>query len=210
MSRNMSRNMSQNLKQPPRRVAAALGVALLLAACSSDGERGSGSGYVAGDGTVNVLPAKDRPEPVSLKGTTLDGQELDVTSLRGKPVVVNVWASWCPPCREEAKDLQAAHTQLEGAGKAAFVGINYRDDPDGARAFIRSKGITYPSLVDDGDGSLLLALRGAVSPSSLPTTLVLDGQGRIAARVSGAVTTDTVVGLVDDVIKGESKAQATK
>jgi thiol-disulfide isomerase/thioredoxin len=183
--------------------AAVLLPALALAGCGGDGQRGSGSGYVAGDGTVNVLPAKDRPQPVALKGTTLDGTALDLASLRGKPVVVNVWASWCPPCREEAKDLQAAHEQLQASGKAAFVGINFRDNLDGARAFTRSKGVTYPSLVDDGDGSLLLALRGAVSPSSLPATLVLDARGRIAARVNGPVTTSTVLGLVDDVLKDD-------
>jgi thiol-disulfide isomerase/thioredoxin len=189
-----------------RAAVAALAVALALAGCSGDGQRGSGSGYVAGDGTVNVLPARDRPQPVALAGATLDGNRLDLATLRGKPVVLNVWASWCPPCREEAKGLQAAHEQLEASGRAAFVGINFRDDLDGARAFNRSKGITYPSLVDDGDGSLLLALRGAVSPSSLPATLVLDGQGRIAARVNGAVTTSTVLGLVDEVLKDDRKS----
>jgi thiol-disulfide isomerase/thioredoxin len=187
------------------RCAAAVAVlALALAGCSAEGRRGSGTGYVAGDGSVVVLPVEDRPQPAALAGTTLDGTKLDLATLRGKPVVLNVWASWCPPCREEAKDLQAANEQLRASGKAAFVGINFRDNLDGARAFTRSKGITYPSLVDDGDGSLMLALRGAVSPSALPTTLVLDGQGRIAARFNGAVTTSTVLGMVDDVLKDDS------
>jgi thiol-disulfide isomerase/thioredoxin len=172
----------------------------LLTGCSGgsgSGSGGTGSGYVAGDGTVTVVKAKDRRQPVTLSGKTVDGTPLDVTSYRGHPVVVNVWGSWCGPCRKEAPALQAAHVQLTGSG-VVFLGIDTRDDdPAQAKAFESAFRITYPSIVDEG-GTVLLGLRGVVAPSAVPTTLVIDEQGRVAARVSGPVDTTTLVGLVHD------------
>jgi thiol-disulfide isomerase/thioredoxin len=113
--------------------------------------------------------------------------------LRGKPVVLNIWGSWCSPCRTEAPALEAAATQL--AGKASFVGIDTRDGVGQGQAFQRDHHITYPSVLDPG--TLLLALRGAVSAQSPPVTLVLDQQGRIAGRFVGPVTTLTLVEMVN-------------
>jgi thiol-disulfide isomerase/thioredoxin len=167
----------------------------------SGGSAASGVSFVSGDGTITVLAAADRPRPVDLSGTTLDGEPLDVAAYRGTVVVVNVWGSWCSPCRAEAPDLQAAYQQLRGRG-VAFVGIDTRDDDRAqAKAFQRQFGVTYPSIVDDG-GAVLLALRGAASPKAVPTTLVLDTAGRVAARVSGRVGRATLVGLVEDVRSG--------
>lgn len=189
---------------PVRRTAVSLvavGVAAVLAGCSGSGSGGNGSGsgtsFVAGDGTVTIVPAKDRRQPVNLSGKTLDGSLIDIASFRGHPVVVNVWGSWCGPCRKEAPALQAAYTQLKGSG-VEFLGIDTRDDdPAQAKAFEEAFGITYPSIVDSG-GAVLLNLRGVVAPSAVPTTLVFDEQGRVAARVSGPVDTKTLVGLVHD------------
>lgn len=178
--------------------ATAAVAALVLSGCSS-GSSGAGSGksFVAGDGAVTQLAVQDRGLPVELSGHTLTGDQLDVASLRGKPVVVNVWASWCSPCRDEAPDLQAAYLELKPQG-VAFIGIDSRDDDlAAAKAFQESFGITYPSLVDEG-GALLLALRGVVAPKSVPTTLVLDAQGRVAARVNGKINKTTLLGLVHD------------
>jgi thiol-disulfide isomerase/thioredoxin len=178
-------------------VAGAVALALSTAACAGTGGDTPDTRYVAGDSAVTVVPADKRGEPVELAGSTLAGYSLDVATLRGKPVVLNVWASDCAPCRKEAPQLQAAYDTL--GGEVAFVGINTREpDPAQARAFERRFGITYPSLVDDG-GELLLNLRGAVSPSAIPTTLVLDESGRVGARVNGPTTTATLVGLVEDV-----------
>jgi thiol-disulfide isomerase/thioredoxin len=193
-------------------VAAAVAV-LVLAGCSGSGSggaagsagsaggaasAGSGTAYVSGDGAVTRVPPGRRGAPVSLVGSTLEGIRLDVATLRGKPLVLNIWGSWCPPCRKEAADLQSAYQQLQT--RASFVGINTKDSTAAALAFQRRFAIGYPSVVDTG--GLLLQLRGAIGPVSYPTTLVLDGQGRIAARVSGPVTTGTVTGLVADVAAG--------
>jgi thiol-disulfide isomerase/thioredoxin len=172
-----------------------------VAGCGGPAAGTAGSSYVEGDGTVTLVGASDRDAPIDLAGTTLDGTPLSLTSLRGHPVVLNVWGSWCTSCRVEARDLQSASERLAPGG-VAFVGINFRD-PDVAQAlaYERTMGVTYPSLRDQG-GELLLALRGAVPPTSIPTTLVLDAEGRVAARVVGPVTASTLVGIVQDVTSG--------
>jgi thiol-disulfide isomerase/thioredoxin len=192
-----------------RRALGALlvGVALLASACSSDpnsvaaqAKAGDRKGYVSGDGTIERLPADKRAEPVELSGATIDGRQWSSTESRGKVVVVNVWGSWCPPCVKEAPDLQKAWEKYEDGGKVAFVGIDFREPPASGLAFVRSRKITYPSLSDES-GAALLALQGKAN--AVPTTLVLDTTGRIAARVSGPVTEATVTALVDDVLAGK-------
>lgn len=174
-------------------VVAGLAAVLVIGGSSSSG---GGSKQVAVDGgTKVVVPAGERREPVELSGTTLKGERLDLATLRGKPVVLNIWGSWCPPCRKEAPDLRDAATELEG--KAEFVGIAVRDEAGQALAYERKYKVNYPSLLDTGD--LLLSLRGAVSAQSPPVTLVLDEQGRVAARFVGPVTRRTVVAMVSDV-----------
>lgn len=180
------------------------GVATTVAVAGCSGGSGaSGAGgdtrFVSrADSAVTILPADRRGQPVALSGTTLTGQRLDVAAMRGRPVVLNVWGSWCAPCRKEAPQLEAASLRLKKEG-VPIVGINIRDyDKAPALAFDKTFGITYPSLYDP-QGSLLLSLRGAVPASAIPTTLVLDAEGRIAARVTGATTTTTLVDLVHDV-----------
>ena len=173
--------------------AGALLVALAVAGCSGGG--GAGQSSAQGGGVRTLVPVEQRKEPIDLVGTTLAGDRLDLATLRGKPVVLNVWGSWCPPCRKEAPDLQAASVELKD--RAAFVGIDTRDKDAQARAYERRFKITYPSLVDRGD--LLLSLRGAVTSQSPPVTLVLDEKGRVAARFVGPVTRRTLVGMVSDV-----------
>lgn len=180
----------------PARAAAVTATALLTAVTALAGCGTASSGDDAG--TVTVVPEADREKAVAVTGTTLDGDTYDVAQDRGSVVVVNVWGSWCGPCRKEAADLQAAYTDLKDDG-VVFVGINTRDDDTAAATAYEEKyGITYPSVVDEG-GTVLLGLRGAVSPSAVPSTLVLDTQGRVAARVTGVVDRTTVVGLVQDV-----------
>lgn len=171
--------------------------ALALTGC---GTAATDSGYVAGDGSVTLIPPDRRPKAPVLSGTTIDGAPLSLAELASTAYVLNVWGSWCAPCRKEAPDLQAAATELEPV--ARFVGINTRDpDPAQARAFHRAFGVTYPSLYDPA-GALVLQLSGQVPPNGIPSTLVVDVQGRIAARIVGATTRLTLVTVVTDIANG--------
>jgi thiol-disulfide isomerase/thioredoxin len=184
---------------------AVVAIGAALAGCSSPSTGTPGASYISGDGSLLLLPPGKRAAPVQFAGTTLEGDRFDLAGQRGKVVVVNVWGSWCPPCRKEARDLQAAWQQLQGKG-VQFVGIDTgsEEQPAQALAYQKTFGITYPSVADDG-GSVLLPLRGAVSPKAIPSTLVIDPQSRVAARISGATTTATLVGLVEDVIAGRTR-----
>lgn len=174
---------------------------------AGNGNSANTAGFVGGDGTVAVVaPDKRKSAPV-LTGTTLTGKKLTVggTADAHRVVVLNVWGSWCAPCRKEADDLQQAYERLRkkpppGVAGVDFVGINTRDeDPSPARAFVRSHHVTYPSLYDP-DGKLLLGFAGTLPPTAIPSTLIIDPQGRVAARVIGATTTTTLVELVDQVV----------
>ena len=194
----------------PRAGAAALAIAglvlgggLLTGCTGDDGQSVAGQGYIAGQGTVREMAAGERDDPVELSGRTLDGARFDVADHRGEVVVVNVWGSWCPPCIAEAPALQQVWEQTEADG-VQFVGIDFRDNVDSARAHERRFGITYPSI-DDPAGETLLQLRGTLNPRAVPSTLVLDRQGRVAARVLGQVRASTLRALVSDAL-GERPA----
>lgn len=179
----------------PVRLVAALACLLLLAGCS--GMDGTGDkGYITGAGVpVEVAPA-DRGDPVDLTGDDLAGDPVDIAALRGKPVVVNVWASWCPPCIAEQPDLNEAEAQL--GDDVAFVGVNIRDaSRDDAAAFVRDLEVDYPSIYS-ADGGALFAFAGTLGPRSIPSTVVLDAEGRIAASVQGRIpSVRTLVALVE-------------
>jgi len=159
---------------------------------------GDGKGFVSGDGTIERVALDRRSTPLTLSGTTLQGTPWGIADARGKVLVLNVWGQWCGPCVAEMPHLQQVWSQMSAASKPVqFMGVNSRDGVETAQAFLRANKITYPSLEDDG-GRTLLALRGMANTT--PTTLVLDRRGRIAARVSGPVTADTLSGLVNDVL----------
>ncbi|ADB35330.1 Redoxin domain protein [Kribbella flavida DSM 17836] len=185
-----------------RRTAGALaGLVLLLTAACSSGEdtnqnRSGQTGFVSGNGRVSTFGADQRKPAPDFGGETLDGKTWQYADHKGKVVVLNVWGSWCPPCRKEAPALIAAHKQL--GADVQFIGLNTRDlDKAPARKFVQEFGVTFPSLYDPS-GKQLLGFRGQISPSSIPSTLVIDKQGRVAARVIGEVTTQTLVGMVAD------------
>nr|NLI49697.1 TlpA family protein disulfide reductase [Propionibacterium sp.] len=181
-------------------VRVALAAAVTVAAASGcTGPAGTGGGYVGGDGTLTRVAPAQRPPAPRLTGTTLEGRPFDSADLAGRVVVYNVWGSWCAPCRKEAPALAAAARAT--ADKATFVGINTRDSGVAqAQALVREAGVGYESLYDP-DGRLLL-LFPALPPSAIPTTIVVDADGRIAARILGETTEATLVGLVDDVAAG--------
>lgn len=168
---------------------------LVLTGCSSLSGTGD-KGYITGEGVPTEVKAVDRGSPVELTGTDLDGQDVDLADLRGKPVVVNVWWSQCPPCRVEQPDLNEAAAEL--GDRATFIGLNIRDSSaDAARSYVRGFEVPYSSIYS-ADGSALLAFAGTLNPRSIPSTVVLDAKGRIAATVQGRVpTTTTLVALVE-------------
>ncbi|RJS46119.1 TlpA disulfide reductase family protein [Nocardioides cavernaquae] len=175
----------------------ALTALLTLTGCSGFADTG-GKGYVSGNGQVTEIAAADRAEPVEISGTTLDGDELDLADFRGAVVVVNLWGSWCAECRVEAPDLVAVDAAYDDKA-VQFVGINVREPSrDNALAYERTFDITYPSFDDQG-GATLLALRGTVPPNAIPSTLVLDTEGRIAARILGELPSQVTL---KDLIEG--------
>lgn len=160
---------------------------------------GSQKGYIAGDGTIEQLAPEDRTITIELEGKTLEGEPWSSSDARGEVVVVNVWGSWCGPCVAEAPDLRAAHEHFSEAGApVSWIGVNDRDSAAAALAFEERYEIPYPSLVDDG-GATLLQLQGMAN--ARPSTLVLDREGRLAARVAGQVDESTLRGLVEDVLE---------
>jgi thiol-disulfide isomerase/thioredoxin len=185
-------------------------VALLLAAatltgCSDQAAGGSAqAGFVSGKGVITVLPPAEREQPGEVAGETLEGEPISLQDFAGDPVVVNVWGSWCAPCRAEAPELAQAAEQLADEG-VQFLGINSRDlDKAAALAFQRRFEVPYPSIYDQ-KGSTLLAFRGTLSPNAIPSTVVIDARGRVAASIIGEVTSaSTLVGIVEDVMAGRT------
>jgi thiol-disulfide isomerase/thioredoxin len=179
---------------PPWLLLAAATVA--LAGCAGQAAQGA-QGSLAG-GTqfagATFWPPGDREAAPDVSGTTLRGSRLDLASLRGAVVVLNFWASWCAPCRGEAPGLAAVSGECRAAG-VRFAGVDERDDRFAALAFERDFGIGYPSLSDPA-GQVPLAFRGAIQPEAIPTTLVIDRQGRTAARVIGATTYSGLKALI--------------
>ena len=148
-------------------------------------------------GLTRWQPGRREKAPV-LRGRTLDAGRLSTAAYRGQVVVVNAWGSWCALCRDEAPDLGRAARETRHLG-VRFLGIDTRDNGAAANAFVRQFRLPYPSLVDD-DGRLLLALRDTVPAQAIPSTMLLDRQGRIAARIVGRVPYSTLRGLIDDLV----------
>ncbi len=184
-----------------RRVAAlAVVAALLLAGCTSrDGIAGqNGGGYLSGDGSVLLIPADERVDVPAWGGDTVDGDRVDSAAIDGV-AVLNFWYAGCPPCRVEAPDLEEVH--LEYADRLVFLGINTRDSLETAATFERENGVSYDSILDVTTKDVLLAFAGDVPPSAVPTTLVLDAEGRVAARISGMLpSAGTLADILDDVL----------
>lgn len=180
-----------------RRIAAALALplaaALALAGCSDSGssladewEKGTADqGYVSGDGTSLSIPAADRTDPVVYAGETETGETFGSEDTLGSVTVVNFWYAGCAPCRAEAPDLVQAAEEFAEYG-VQFVGVNTRDEVAQAAQFSEEFGVEYPSIMDNAGGrAVQRAFAGQVPLNAVPTTLVLDSEGRVAHRVLG-------------------------
>ena len=174
---------------------------LLLAGC---GGSLSGTGdldYVPGQGGTLQVPVDQRGEPVSLRGETLEGDPVDLADSRGQVTVVNVWWSGCGPCRTEMPMLVEVSEEQDDV---AFLGINTRNPDRGtALAFQREFGVTFPSIYD-ATGAPLLAFGGRFAPQGMPSTVVLDEQGRVAALITGPVPSKLTLEQVIEDAAGSS------
>lgn len=179
---------------------------LALAGCSAANDQlsqqfknGDNKNYIQGDGTVSEWAKSSRKAAVDWKGVTESGDVLSSSSLTGVVTVLNFWYAGCAPCRAEAPDLIALSKEFTPQG-VQFVGVNVRDTASTALAFDRNFGMTYPSVIDNNTGSVVLAFTGVVSPQAVPTTLVIDKQGRVASRILGRIEKGTLKALIETVV----------
>ena len=190
------------------RLVTSLVVAALLVvttACSS--LQGTGDkGFITRDGVVATVAVDERGDAISYAGEDLDGGALTIEDYRGKPVVVSVWGSWCAPCRQEAPWVAGAAEEL--GDSVQFVGINLRDGSTAqGLAFERSYGFEFPSLYEP-DGEAMLAFPGVLGLRSIPSFVVLDREGRVAASIVGQLPSEqTLVDLAQGVVD-EAGAQS--
>lgn len=176
--------------------------ALALSACGSGGTSG-GSGdthFITGsDGIATVEKGERKPVP-DLSGKTIDGKQLDLASYKGKVVVLNVWGSWCAPCRAEAPNLVKVAKDTAGKG-VQFVGINTRDtSTQPAVEFEKSYGVPYPSLYDPAGKLMLRFKKGTLNPQTIPTTIIVDRDGKIAARAIQGLSEEKLRKMLDPVV----------
>jgi len=170
-----------------------------MSACSGGSEADGDLGYIEGEGVVDQVDVADRVEMPQFDGGTLDGDVLDTRDHAGKVLVVNVWGSWCPPRREEAPGLRRVWEETRDKG-VQFIGIDIRDNDAAARAFERKYKITYPSIRTADSAQAMLAFSSILPRNAIPSTLVVDRDGRVAARVVGRTTYLTLRELVDGVL----------
>ncbi|MGW6743374.1 TlpA family protein disulfide reductase [Streptomyces sp. NPDC055025] len=196
------------LRRSDRRLRAitpvvAVAAALTLSACGGGGKSGGGgdTNFVTNTGGISTVAVAERRPVNKIAGETLDGAKLDVADLKGKIVVLNVWGSWCPPCRQEAKHFAKVARETESQG-VAFVGINTRDPNKGpALAFEKDYGVPYPSLYDPMGKLIVNGFpKGSLNPQSIPSTIVLDRDGRIAARSLMALNEEKLRKMIDPLI----------
>ncbi|MGD0698860.1 MAG: TlpA disulfide reductase family protein [Trebonia sp.] len=173
--------------------AAAVFVLLVAAVAVTVLTQGNGQ---ASDGNMVAYPAGQRPAAPQFTATSLTGTQINFASYRGKVVVLNVWGSWCAPCRSEGQTLKYLDEQY-GADGVAFLGDDIEDTPTSALAFLRNEGITYPS-VNDSNEAVEQRLSLAVPIAATPTTLVIDKTGHIAGLIDGAVTYPQITTLLQD------------
>lgn len=184
------------------RAAASALVALVLtaglAACTADPlaeqyRAGDNKGFIAAAGQQVVeIPQAERTAPVVFTGVSDTGETLTSDDYRGRVLVVNFWYASCGPCILEAPELEASYQDVADL-EADFLGINTSDQAPTARSFAVDNGVSYPSLIATGDPELKLAFAAVTPINATPVTLVLDRDGRVAARIIGALTTSSIL-----------------
>ncbi|GDX15938.1 hypothetical protein LBMAG04_04480 [Actinomycetes bacterium] len=166
-------------------------MAFALSSCGGGGSSIAEESFVSGNGSVSYIKPSDRIAAPALSGMTLSGK--NYTFNVGQVAVVNVWASWCAPCRAEAPTLAALSEKYTDV---AFMGILTRDNPVNAEAFARRFALPYPTLIDD---SVLIGFRKSLPANAIPSTVLIDKRGDVAARISGEVTFASLSELIEKV-----------
>lgn len=183
--------------------AVALAGVFVLTACGSSDKPTSGgedSQYLAGTGEITRVPKTDRQAAPDISGETVDGDQLELSDHRGEVVVLNVWGSWCPPCRSEAPGFAKVSKEMEKDG-VQFIGINTKDlDVANAKAFDRTYGIEYPSFYDPSGKQVLRFPKGSLNPQTIPSTLVLDRDGKIAVRALKELSEEALREVIEPVV----------
>jgi peroxiredoxin len=182
---------------------------LILTGCSSDPladqyREGSNKNYIAGDGSVTEITLENRGEPITFSGTTENGDTVSSSDYLGHVLVVNFWYAGCAPCRAEAPDLESVYQETSPQG-TNFLGVNVRDQAATVTTFDERFGITYPSIIDQ-DGQAQLAFASQVPPNAVPTTLILDAKGRVAARILGQLRDPSILSTLINDVSAESSA----
>lgn len=185
----------------PASVATGIAALAIVTGCST-GDTTSFSGeeatqQAADREKVKAISPSERTAVPDVSGTTLNGERLSLDDYRGDVVVLNFWASWCAPCRDEIPALQKLRQQVTDQG-VRLVGVNTKDSKPNAEAFVRNFDMSYPSLYDQ-PGEVALAFRGTVPPSALPSTIVIDRQGRVAGRILGEASYTQLESMVQRV-----------
>lgn len=188
-------------------LAVAVALTFGLSACSSNDKLaqqykdGDNKNYIAGDGSVTEYARKDRPVGNAWESTTATGEKLSSSSLLGHVLILNFWYAGCAPCRVETPDLQKLADKYAGKG-VKVVGVDVRDSADTALAFMRNRGIKYPTVMDSSSGDVAFAYTGIVNPAAVPTTLVIDASGKISARILGRFVPSILDTLVQTALGG--------
>lgn len=198
----MKQNVLRQISRATAAVAVASTLSLGLGACAANDpladqfKAGDNKNYIAGDGSVTEYPEANRGESVAWSGPTDGGGILSSDQLTGVPIVMNFWYAGCAPCRAEAPDLVAISKEFP---KVQFVGVNVRDSAATSAAFNRNFKISWPSIIDSQFGTVALAFTGIVTPAAVPSTLVIDKQGRVSARVLGRIDKSILTTLIKTV-----------
>jgi thiol-disulfide isomerase/thioredoxin len=191
-----------------RKFLAALAISALVlttSACANDSladqfRSGDNKNYIAGDGTVTEFALGSRPQAADWSGVTESGEALSSTQLEGVITVMNFWYAGCAPCRIEMPELIELQTEFLSEG-VQFIGVNVRDSAETSLAFARRIGMNFPSVMDAKTGSVVLGFTGVVTPQAVPTTLVIDAEGNVSARVLGRIDKGILTTLVKTVIE---------
>jgi peroxiredoxin len=182
-----------------RTIFTAAAVLVGIAGCASSGNTGTNDdngGFQYSNHDMSFAKPGHRQAALAVSGTTLQGTPFNLASLRGKYVVINFWSDGCGPCHGEEQGFEAASKEFASKG-VAFLGIDERDNITNGRSFEQQYGVTYPSLFDSSD-KFILDFPGAV-PSTTPFTIVLDPQGRIAAKATDSLDLTTLRSLITTV-----------